>query len=135
MIAEKMDNIREARIAHNMLVCQVATFSPICIPMTLQDCADIDKTILKQYHFRLKLMHHDAQHFIFLPESKGGIGVKSFTMQYISALLRDIEVYITNKGSMPAHALITSLAEATKLSLWILKQDEKFPTWHKYIIE
>jgi hypothetical protein len=76
--------------------------------MSLKDCANIDKAIIKSYHYRLKLMTHDAKHSIFISEAKGGIGVKSFTMQYVGALLRDLEVYLLNDGSMPTHALIAS---------------------------
>jgi hypothetical protein len=128
LVAAKMNSIREAQIAQNMLVCQVATFSPICISMMLQDCEVIDKTILKSYHHWLKLMAHDAKHSVFISGAKGGIGIDSFTSQYICALLRDLEVYISNDGSLPAHALKTSLEEATKQTLWMLFQDGNIPT-------
>jgi len=72
-------------------------------------------------------MPHDAKHSIFLSESKGSLGLCSFTLQYLSALLRDVEVYMSNDGSMPAHALITSLSEATKQALWMLLQENRTP--------
>jgi hypothetical protein len=71
LIAAKANSIQEARISHNMMVCQVATFSPICIHMSLKECADIDKQIIKTYQYRLKYMHSDAKHGIFL--SKKGV--------------------------------------------------------------
>jgi hypothetical protein len=49
LVVAKADSIQEARISHTMLVCQVATFSPICIHMTLKDYAAIDKQIIKAY--------------------------------------------------------------------------------------
>jgi hypothetical protein len=39
LISTKADSINEAKIAHNMMVCQVATFSPICINFSLRKCA------------------------------------------------------------------------------------------------
>jgi hypothetical protein len=68
-----------------------------------------------------------ADFSVFISRKKGGIGVRSFTREYIGALLRDIEVYITNLDSLPAHALINSLEEATKKQLWHLNQDSKIP--------
>jgi hypothetical protein len=68
-------------------------------------------------------MTSDAKHSIFLSIKRGGIGIKCFTREYIGALLRDIEVYMTNYNSLPAHALVTSLEEATKQKLWRLSQN------------
>jgi hypothetical protein len=66
LIAAKMNSLQEAKIAHNMLVCQVATFSPICISMSLKECASVDKQMLKAYHYQLKFMSSDAKHnFLF----------------------------------------------------------------------
>jgi len=48
-------------------------------------------------------MSHDAKHG-FLSEKRGGCGLQSFTRECMSALLCDIEVYITNDNSLPAHA-------------------------------
>jgi hypothetical protein len=78
----KADKIQKARISHNMLVCQAATFSPICIHMTLKDCAAIDEQILKAYQFWLKHMTSDTKHGIFLSENRGGVGIKCFTREY-----------------------------------------------------
>ncbi len=39
LISNKTDCIQEAMISHNMLVCQVATFSPLCIAMSLKVCS------------------------------------------------------------------------------------------------
>jgi hypothetical protein len=124
LIVAKTDSIQEAVISHNMLVCQVATFSPLCIKMSLKECGNIDKLLMKAYLNRLNFMSHDAKHGIFLSE-RGGYGLRSFRREYMSALLRDIEVYITNDNSLPAHALITSLEEATKYRLWNLNLEEK----------
>ena len=120
LVSKKADCIRENKVSHNMLVCQVATFSPICISMTLAECTTIDKQLLKAYQYRLKYTPTDAKHNIFLSERKGGIGVKSFSREYIGGLLRDIEVYLTNVGSLPTHALESSIEEATKQCLWNL---------------
>jgi hypothetical protein len=54
LIASKAHSITEAKISHNMIVCQVATFSPICIPMSLQECMNVDKQLLKAYQYYLK---------------------------------------------------------------------------------
>jgi len=62
-----------------MIVCQAATFSPICISMMLKECTLIDKQLLNAYKFRMNRMPMDAKHDIFLSEKKGGIGVRSFT--------------------------------------------------------
>jgi hypothetical protein len=43
----KTDCIQEAMISHNMLVCQVASFSSLCITMSLKECLGIDKHLLK----------------------------------------------------------------------------------------
>jgi hypothetical protein len=72
-------------------------------------------------------MFHDAKHG-FLSEKREGCGLRSFTRECMSALLRDIEVHITNDNSLPAHALITSLEEATKQRLWNLNLEEKIPS-------
>jgi len=49
IVASKAENIQEAKITHNMLVCQVATYSPICISMTLKECASVDRQIILFY--------------------------------------------------------------------------------------
>jgi hypothetical protein len=123
LIAAKMNSIQEAKIAHNMLVCQVATFSSICISMPLKECAFVDKQILKAYHYWLKFMPSDTKHNMFISEKRGGLGLHSFSREYIGALQRDLEVYNSNKESLPAHALVTSLEEATKQTLWMLNQE------------
>jgi hypothetical protein len=50
-VATEADSIQEAVITHNMLVCQVETFSPICITMSLKECSTIDKQLLKSYQY------------------------------------------------------------------------------------
>ncbi len=55
----------------------------------------------------------------------GGLGVKSFTQQYLCALVRDTEVYISNNGSFPTHSLVASIEAATQQTLWLLLQDGK----------
>jgi len=74
LIAMKADNILESKITHNMLVCQVATFSPLCIYMTLEECATIDKQLIRAYQYRLNFKASDAKHSIFLSEKLGGLG-------------------------------------------------------------
>ena len=81
LVANKSHSIQEAIIAHNMLVCQVATFSPLCITFSLQECATIDKQLLKSYQYQLQLTSHDAKHSIFLSKKKGGYGLHSFTRE------------------------------------------------------
>jgi hypothetical protein len=74
LIAIKANNIMESKITHNMLVCQVATFSPLCIYMTLEECATIDKQLIQAYQYRLNFKASDAKHSIFLSEKLGGLG-------------------------------------------------------------
>jgi hypothetical protein len=81
-----------------------------------QEMCNIDKLLMMAYQYRLNFMFHDAKHG-FLSEKREGCGLRSFTRECMSALLRDIEVHITNDNSLPAHALITSLEEATKQRL------------------
>jgi hypothetical protein len=50
---------------HNMLVCQVATFSPIFNSMSLKECTSIDKQLLISYQYRMNYMPTDAKHSIF----------------------------------------------------------------------
>jgi len=38
IISKNANTIQETRILHNMLVCRVATFSPICISMMRKEC-------------------------------------------------------------------------------------------------
>jgi hypothetical protein len=125
LIAAKMNSLQEAKIAHNMLMCQFATFSPICISMSVKECASVDKQTLKAYHYRLKFMSSDAKHNMFISEKRGGLGLHSFSREYIGALLRDLEVYISAEESLLAHALVTSLEEATMQNLRMLHQEGK----------
>jgi len=110
-----------------MLVCQVATYSPICIPMSLQESMQVDKCLLKAYQNCLHFMPCDAKHSTFLSEKRGGLGLHSFTREYMGSLIRDIEVYITNKNTTPAHALAASIEEASKRKLWIRHQNNALP--------
>jgi hypothetical protein len=75
LISKKTGSIQEAKILHNMLVCQVATFWPICISMSLKECTTIDKQLITSYQYRMKCMPSDAKHSIFLSNRKGCIGV------------------------------------------------------------
>jgi hypothetical protein len=75
IVASKAENIQEAKITHNMLVCQVATYSPICISMTLKECASVVRQIIQAYHYRLNFMALDAKHSMFISEKKRGIGI------------------------------------------------------------
>ncbi len=92
IISKNTNGIQEARILHNMLVCQVATFSPICMCMSPQECTLIDKHLTITYQYRMKYMPSNAKHSIFISVKEGGIGVRSFTREYMGALLRDVEV-------------------------------------------
>ena len=75
----------------------------------------------------MKCMPNDTKHHIFISQKWGGIGVKSFTREYIGALLRDIEVQISNPENLAAHAMCTSIEEATKKELWVLNQQSRLP--------
>lgn len=66
LVSRKAGSVQEARINHNMLVCQVANYSPICIDMALAECGELDKKLLKAYHYKLKCMPNDAKHHIFI---------------------------------------------------------------------
>ncbi len=127
LISRKTDSIKEARISHNMLVCQVATFSPLCASMTLDECMTIDKQLLVAYQYRLKFLPCDAKHNIFISIRKGGIGVKSYTREYLGALFRDLEVYISNENSLTTHAILSSSEEANKLCMWLLLKAGRIP--------
>jgi hypothetical protein len=83
IISKNTSSIQEARILHNMLVCQVATFSPLCISMSLKECGHIDKHLLSAHQYWLKYIPSDAKHTIFMAVKKGGIGIQSFTHEYI----------------------------------------------------
>jgi hypothetical protein len=130
LISSKAQSITEAKIAHNMIVCQVATFSPICISFTLQECTTVDKQLDRAYQYRLKFVPSDANHNTFISEKRGGLGIRSFTREYIGALMRDIEVYISNKDSFPAHALQVNIEEVTHQCLWMLHQLNMLPDIH-----
>jgi hypothetical protein len=95
--------------------------------MTLKECAQIDKDLVNVYHYRLKYMSSDAKHTIFISNKYGGIGVRSFTGEYVGALLRDLEVYISDSSSITAHALISSIEAAVKQSCWSLYKNGKIP--------
>lgn len=95
--------------------------------MTLSECTDIDKKLINAYQFHMQCMPTDAKHRIFLSSKKGGIGVRSFTGEYLGALLRDIEVYISNDDSLPAHAMLASIEAATVQCKWNLYREGKFP--------
>jgi hypothetical protein len=127
LTASKTQNIAEAKISHNMLVCQVATYSPICIAMTLKECMEVDKSLLKAYQYKLGFMPSDAKHSIFISGKLGGLGLCSFTREYVSALIRDIEVYITDEDNMAAHALVASIEAATKQKLWLMEKESTIP--------
>jgi hypothetical protein len=71
LASKKADSIQEAGITHNMLVCQVANYSPICIDMFLEDCCEIDKHLTKAYQYQLKCKNNDAKHHIFISQKKG----------------------------------------------------------------
>jgi hypothetical protein len=80
----------------------------------LDECTEIDKKLPKAYRYQMKCMVNDAKHHIFISQKKGGIGINSLTQEYIGALLRDIEVQISNPNSLATHALHTSIEEPTK---------------------
>jgi hypothetical protein len=96
--------------------------------MSPQECTLIDKHLTITYQYRMKYMPSNAKHSIFISVKEGGIGVRSFTREYMGALRRDIEVYISQANSLTAHALISSIEEASKQVLWNLYQKEKIPS-------
>jgi hypothetical protein len=128
--AKNTDTIQEAKIIHNMIACRVATFSPLCISMSLMECNAIDKQLINAYKFRMKFMPSDAKHSIFLSLKEGGIGVRSFTRKYIGALLRDVEVFISNTNSLTTHAILSSIEQAAKKQLWNLYKERKIPEYY-----
>ena len=109
LVKKGTSSIEEARIAHNMLVNQVATFSPLCIDMSLEDCTEIDKYLANYYHISLGYLRHDAKHNIFISEKSGGHGLSSFTVEYMAAVIREVEVNINNNTDPSGHALRASL--------------------------
>jgi hypothetical protein len=49
----------------------------------------------------------DAKHSTFLSEKRGGLGLHSFTREYMGSLIRDIEVYTSHAtggfvGTLPS---------------------------------
>jgi hypothetical protein len=62
IVASRTHNIAEVKLSHNILVCLVATYSPICILMSLQECMQVDKCLLKAYQNCLHFMPCDAKH-------------------------------------------------------------------------
>ncbi len=110
-----------------MSVCQVATYSPLCASMTLQECKQIDKSLIDTYQHRMRFMSCDAKHSIFISSKKGGIGVRCFTREYIGSLLRDTEVYISNDECFTSHAVRASIEAATKQNIWQLHQNKRIP--------
>lgn len=110
-----------------MSVCQVATYSPLCASMTLQECKKIDKSLINAYQHRMRFMSYDAKHSIFISSKKGGIGVRCFTRKYIGSLLRDTEVYISNDECFTSHAVRASIEAATKQNIWQLHQNKRIP--------
>jgi hypothetical protein len=127
LVAKNTHSIQEAKILHNMSVCQVATYSPLCASMTLQECKKIDKSLINAYQHRMRFMSYDAKHSIFISSKKGGIGVRCFTREYIGSLLRDTEVYISNDECFTSHAVRASIEAATKQNIWQLHQNKRIP--------
>jgi hypothetical protein len=72
-------------------------------------------------------MPSDAKQNIFVSCKKGGIGIRSFVREYIGALLRDVEVYISDTKNLTSHAILSSIEAATKQCTWNLLQDGKIP--------
>ncbi len=105
LVKKGTSSIEESRIAHNMLVNQVATFSPLCIDMSLEDSTEIDKYQANYYHISLGYLKHDAKHNIFIAEKSDGNGLSSFTVEYMAAVIREVEVNIKNKSDPSGHAL------------------------------
>jgi hypothetical protein len=66
---------------------------------------------------------------VYLSQKKReGFRIRSFTREHITALLRDVKIYISNEDTLPAHALEMSLEEATKQKLWNLKRQLRIPS-------
>jgi hypothetical protein len=72
-------------------------------------------------------MSSDAKHSIFLSKKKGGIGIRSFTREYMGALLKDIEVFISNQNILTAHALLSSIEAASNQHVWKLNEEGWIP--------
>jgi hypothetical protein len=111
-----------------MMVCEVATFSPLCATMTLNDCMKIDKILLTAYQYHLRCMPCDAKHSIFISEKRDGIEVSCFTREYVGALIRDVEVFISDKECTTTHAMLASIEATTKQCLWKLNQAGRIPS-------
>jgi hypothetical protein len=84
IVASRTHSVTETKLMHNMLVCQVATYSPICIPMSLQDCMQVDKCLIKAYQNRLHFMPCDAKHSTFIAEKHGGLGLHKTSNDYFN---------------------------------------------------
>jgi hypothetical protein len=54
------------------------------------------------------------QNIVFLYHAKKEVGIRSFVQEYMGALLRDVEVYISDTKSLTSHAILSSIESATK---------------------
>jgi hypothetical protein len=88
--------------------------------MSLEDCTEIDKYLANYYHISLGYLRHDAKHNIFISEKSGGHGLSSFTVEYMAAVIREVEVNINNNTDPSGHALRASLEASWKkqFGLW-----------------
>jgi len=50
-------------------------------------------------------------------KKRDGVGVHCFTREYVGALLRDVEVFISDKECTTTHAMLESIEATTKQSL------------------
>jgi hypothetical protein len=68
--------------------------------MALEDYTEIHKYLANYYHTSLGYLKHDAKHNIFISEKSGGHGLSSFTVEYMAAVIREVEVNINNKSAI-----------------------------------
>jgi hypothetical protein len=82
-----------------MLVNGLATYSPLCIPFSIEQATNIDNFCLNLYKKKFLCTNSDSKHTIFLCKEMGGYGLRSFTGQYTKSVLRELEVNLNQEES------------------------------------
>jgi len=109
---------QEIRCGHNMLVNSVAIYSPICNRIPTQKAIEVDRFLLSLYANKMGYTKSDAKHPIFITLDKGGHGVKSFLMEYMMALMREIEIYMNDpKVGIALEASLVQMKKETIIKM------------------
>jgi hypothetical protein len=112
-IASSTNSPLETRTSHNSLVVSVANYSPLCIHFSLEEMYKIDRKILESYKRNMGFITPDMKHPIFINRKDAGHGLRSLTVEYLIAKIRETEVNI-NDDSIHGLALKKSLQSYKK---------------------